>query len=212
MENNEDVKIEEESAEQLTDSMNNILKSKIQEVKEEENTDEVKRVIGNYKRVYFFEDFVANLSKQSIGAINALISNKDRSEFYNEIKDFKSQLDYYKYFDLKWQKRLDEYVKKDKSMNKSIEENLTLINSSVTIGLKYFLELISIKGYLNKNIDQNTFNAYKNETFNKITEKYTSTSAEELRLLKQEYEMDMAKICCLADEYYNEFISKLEII
>lgn len=212
MENNEELKVEEENTEQLTDSMNNILKSKIQEVKEEENTDEIKRVIGNYKRVYFFEDFITNLSKQSIGAINALISNKDRSEFYNEIKDFKSQLEYYKYFDLKWQKRLDEYVKKDKSMNKSIEENLTLINSSVTIGLKYFLELISIKGYLNKNIDQNTFNAYKNETFNKITEKYTSTSAEELRLLKQEYEMDMAKICCLADEYYNEFISKLEII
>lgn len=203
---------EEQQNENLNESMNNILKAKIQEARTEKIQDTVQRVVGNYKRVYFFEDFIKDISIQNINAIKSLISNNDRQNFYSTVKEFTTQLSFYKFFDIEWQKLYNEYIKKDKSLNKSIEENLVLINSTLSIGLKYFLELISIKGYLNKNIDQTTFNSYKNDTFNKITEKYTNTSAEELKSLKQEYELDIAKLCCLADEYYNEFISKLEMI
>lgn len=203
---------EEKQQEELNDSMNEILKSKIQEAKNEQTEDPIKRVVGNYKRVYFFEDFVSNISVQNLTAIQALLSTKDRQNFYNTIKDMTSQMEFFKFFDLQWQEQYDSYIKKDQSMNKSIEENLVLINSTLTIGLKYFLELISIKGYLNKNIDQNTFTAYKNDTFTKITEKYTNTSADELKGLKQEYELQVAKLCCLANEYYTEFISKLEVM
>lgn len=198
--------------EDLNESMNNILKSKMQEAKESKIEDTIQRVVGNYKRIYFFEEFIENMSPQNINSIRSLITNNDRKVFYAKIKDMKSKLEFYKFFDLEWQNKYNDYIKKDKVLNKSIEDNLTLISSTLSIGLKYFTELISIKGYLNKNIDQTTFNAYKNDTFNKITEKYTNTSAEELKSLKNDYELDIAKLCCLADEYYNEFISKLEMI
>ena len=121
---------EEQQNENLNESMNNILKAKIQEARTEKIQDTVQRVVGNYKRVYFFEDFIKDISIQNINAIKSLISNNDRQNFYSTVKEFTTQLSFYKFFDIEWQKLYNEYIKKDKSLNKSIEENLVLINST----------------------------------------------------------------------------------
>ena len=167
-----------------------------------EVNDRYRRIIGSYTRLYSFEEFIDNLSKNQIRELRDSITDNQRQTYLKYFDNVNTKLDFYKKFDELWNRLTESKLVKEKDLNNKANDKLTLIKTSTKLSLKYCLEWLNINGFLAKKIDNPIFEKLINESYLNLTDVYVKTVQSEINGLKVELNNELAVLCYLGHEFY----------
>lgn len=167
-----------------------------------EENDRYRRIIGSYTRLYSFEEFIDNLSKNQIRELRDSITDNQRQTYLKYFDNVNTKLDFYKKFDELWNRLTESKLVKERDIDNRANDKLALIKTSVKASLKFCLEWLNINGFLAKKIDNPIFDKLTNESYINLTNTYVQTIKNEINKLNIDLNNDLAILCYLGHEFY----------